>query len=80
MQPYAQRHIPKNLILFIIFGWIHLPIAFGSNWYGGIPQCAGGGVVNGSPTPLWQKNGGSPILFAYYFGRKEEMKRNYYYF
>lgn len=29
-----------------------------------MPQCAGGGVVNGSPTPLWQKNVGSPILLA----------------
>lgn len=28
------------------------PIALGSSWYGGMPQCAGGGVVNGSPTPL----------------------------
>jgi len=39
----------------------HLPI-LGSSWYGGIPQCAGGGVDNGSA--LWQKNGGSPILLA----------------
>lgn len=41
----------------------NLPI-FGSNWYGGIPQWAGGGVVNGSPTPLWQKKLGKPILLA----------------
>lgn len=52
----------------IIINYIHiyifwyLPIAFGSNWYGGIPQWAGGGVVSGSP--LWQKKGGNPILFA----------------
>lgn len=32
---------------------VNLPIVFGSSPpYGGIPQCAGGGVANGSPTPL----------------------------
>lgn len=29
--------------------------AFPSNWYGGMPMCAGGGCDNGSP--LWQKKG-----------------------
>lgn len=42
----------------------YLPIVFGSSWYGGIPQWAGGGVANGSPTPLWQKKLGKPILLA----------------
>lgn len=45
------------------------PIVFGSIWYAGMPQCAGGGVVRWSP--LWQKNGVNPILFAY---KKQEEK------
>lgn len=44
---------------------LNLPIVFGSNWYGGIPQCAGGGVAKGSPTPLWQKKLDKPIFLAY---------------
>lgn len=44
---------------------LNLPIVFGSSPpYGGIPQCAGGGVANGSPTPLWQNKPGKPILLA----------------
>lgn len=42
---------------------LNLPI-FGSIWYGGIPQCAGGGVARWSPTPLWQNKPGNPILLA----------------
>lgn len=38
------------------------PIVFGSIWYAGMPQWAGGGVVRWSP--LWQKNGVNPILLA----------------
>lgn len=46
------------------------PIVFGSIWYAGMPQWAGGGVVRWSP--LWQKNGVNPILFACKDGERIE--------
>lgn len=66
--------ILNGFVNFLLYIWIHFfkenwnlcsqnsPIVFGSIWYAGMPQCAGGGVVRWSP--LWQKNGVNPILFA----------------
>lgn len=51
------------------------PIVFGSIWYAGMPQWAGGGVVRWSP--LWQKNGVNPILLACKDNKKKTSNKDF---